>query len=107
MIRYFLLVLLCYEFSVILIDSRISGEETWHATLRREEAEDHKYPEPVRKKRQIARQSFQQYLANMGRADYDVREEEGRFRQVTTQNGDLQAGRIFSIRLGFGCVMKS
>lgn len=77
MIRYLLLVLLGYEFSVLLIDSRISGEETWHAALRREEAEDHKYPEPVRKKRQIARQSFQQYLANMGRADYDVREEEG------------------------------
>ena len=47
--------------------------------LKKEEAEDAKYPEHIRKKRQVSRTSFQQYLANMAKGDYDVRYEEGQF----------------------------
>lgn len=78
---------------IALVDGKIGGSDTWHEALRREEAEDHKYPEHVRTKRQLSRQSFQQYLANMGRADYDVREEEG------MASSDLPQTMAISFRL--------
>lgn len=45
--------------------------------IKEEELKDEEYPEHVRKKRQASRLNFQQYLANMGKVDYDVRYEEG------------------------------
>ena len=46
--------------------------------IQKDEAEDAIYPEQVRRKRQASRNNFQEYLNNMGKADYDVRYEEGR-----------------------------
>ncbi|TKR68245.1 hypothetical protein L596_024251 [Steinernema carpocapsae] len=51
--------------------------ESLEELLKRAEAEDVKFPEHVRKKRQASRQNYQQYLENIGKADYDVRWEEG------------------------------
>lgn len=71
-------------FICIVVNGTISGvklgsKEAIEDILKRETAEDEKFPENVRKKRQISRTNFQQYLANMGKVDYDVRYEEGEF----------------------------
>lgn len=63
-------------------------------------SEDHKFPEHIRKKRQASRLSYQDYLDNLGRADYDVRLEEGR--QPVEAAGVSQAGPISCILSGHG-----
>ena len=52
-------------------------EEPLSVRIARETAEDEFYPEDERKKRQISRYNYQRYLENIGRADYDMRAEEG------------------------------
>ncbi|CAI4226085.1 unnamed protein product [Auanema sp. JU1783] len=90
--------------------SRLPSKKELDKLLSQSESDDHKFPEHIRKKRQLSRQSYQTYLDNLGRADYDVRIEEG-WVNIMYPFGEWarddqlmgQAGRETQANLGFDC----
>lgn len=91
-------------------ESRMPTREEFLQLIRLSEMEDHKYDEQVRKKRQASRITYQQYLDNLGKVDYDVRIEEG-WTEILYPFGAWamdktlmgQAGRETQTNLGFDC----
>ncbi|KIH48754.1 hypothetical protein ANCDUO_21173 [Ancylostoma duodenale] len=91
-------------------ESQLPTKEELQKLLTESAEHDEKYPEHERKKRQVIRQSYQDYLDNLGRADYDVRIEEG-WQDILYPFGAWamdeqlmgQAGRETQANLGFDC----
>uniref|UniRef100_A0A914XKJ5 AMOP domain protein n=1 Tax=Plectus sambesii TaxID=2011161 RepID=A0A914XKJ5_9BILA len=85
-------------------------DEPLQSRIAREAAEDYKYPEEVRKKRQISREQYQQYIESISEANYDMRSEEG-WQNILYPFGKWvlddelmgQAGRETQSNLGFDC----
>ncbi|CAL2036914.1 unnamed protein product [Caenorhabditis brenneri] len=91
-------------------ESRLPSRDELLNLIRKSEMEDHKFDAHTRKKRQANRITYQQYLDNLGKADYDVRIEEG-WTEILYPFGTWamdrqlmgQAGRETQTNLGFDC----